>query len=148
MEIQTFLLAETITRHPDNRHDVIRAAIAYFEVPRETPFPVTFSLPALILLRRETTGGESPFTLRFDLVDEDCRPIGRPHGHAPGMFPPGPRYYSLTTVLEFEFPRPGNYRLDVTVDQGFAAHVFSYNIDLWLKETPRTDVAMRPPERR
>ena len=36
--------------------------------------------------------------------------------------------------IEFEFPRPGNYRLDITVDEEFARNVFSYNIDLWLRK--------------
>jgi hypothetical protein len=35
--------------------------------------------------------------------------------------------------FDFEFPRPGSYRLDITVDQDFAGNVFSYNIDLWLR---------------
>jgi hypothetical protein len=91
MEIQTFFLAEQITRHPDNRHDVLRAAIAYFECTPQTPFPVRFTLPGLILLRREATAGAAPFVLRLDLVDEDGRPAGKPRrGRIEGVFPAGP----------------------------------------------------------
>ena len=135
MEIQTFFLAEQITRHPDNRHDVQRAAVAFFECTPQTRFPVRFTLPGLILLRREGTGGETPFTLRLDLVDEDGMPAGKPHrGLVTGVFPAGPRFFALMGKFDFEFPRPGSYRLDITVDEEFAGNVFSYNIDLWLRQ--------------
>jgi hypothetical protein len=134
MEIQTFFLAESITRHPDNRHDVQRAAIAFFECTPQTPFPVRFTLPGLILLRREGTAGETPFTLALNLVDEDGRPIGLPRrGRIEGVFPPGPRFFALMGKIDFEFPKPGSYRLDLTLDDDFAGSMFSYNIDLWLK---------------
>jgi hypothetical protein len=136
MEIQTFFLAEKITRLADNRHDVQRAAIAFLECTPETPFPVRMTLPGLILLRREGTGGEAPFTLRLDLVDEDGRPTGQPRrGLVNGVFPTGPRYFALVGQIGFEFPKPGNYRLDITVDEELAGNVFSYNIDLWLKRS-------------
>jgi hypothetical protein len=135
MEIQTFFLAESITRHPDNRHDVQRAGIAYFECTPQTLFPVRFTLPGLILLRRETTGGEASFTLRLDLVDEDGKPVGKPRrGQIAGVFPAGPRFFTLMGKIDLEFPRPGSYRLDITVDQEFAGNVFSYNIDLWMRK--------------
>ena len=93
------------------------------------------SLPGLILLRREGTGGETPFTLRLDLVDEDGMPAGKPHrGLVTGVFPAGPRFFALMGKFDFEFPRPGSYRLDITVDEEFAGNVFSYNIDLWLRQ--------------
>jgi len=135
MEIQTFFLAEQITRHPDNRHDVQRAALAFFECTPQTPFPVRFTFPGLILLRRELIDGETPFTLRVDLVDEDGRPVGQPRGSLiEGVFPPGPRFYTLMGKFDFEFPRPGSYRLDISLDDEFAGNVFSYNIDLWLRK--------------
>lgn len=135
MEIQTFLLAEQITRHADNRHDVQRAAVAFFECTPQTPFPVRFTLPGLILLRREGTGDETPFTLRVDLVDEDGKPAGKPRrGLITGVFPAGPRFCALMGQIDFEFPRPGNYRLDITVDEELAGNVFSYNIDLWMRQ--------------
>ena len=51
-----------------------------------------------------------------------------------GVFPAGPRYFSLMGNIDFEFPRPGSYRLDITVDEEFAGNVFSYNIDLWMRK--------------
>jgi hypothetical protein len=137
MEIQTFFLAEKITRLPDNRHDVQRAAIAFLECTPQTPFPVRFTLPGLILLRREGAAGEIPFSLRLDLVDEDGRPAGLPRrSRIEGVFPAGPRFFALVGQIDFEFPRPGNYRLDITVDEELAGNVFSYNIDLWLRQGP------------
>lgn len=135
MEIQTFFLAEKITRLPDNRHDVQRAAIAFLECTPPTPLPVRFTLPGLILLRREGTGDAVPFTLRLDLVDEDGRPAGLPRrARIEGVFPAGPRFFALMGLIDFEFPRPGSYRLDLTVDEELAGNVFSYNIDLWLRQ--------------
>jgi len=125
MEIQTFFLAEKITRLPDNRHDVQRAAIAFLECTPRTPFPVRFTLPGLILLRREGTGGDVPFTLRLDLVDEDGRPAGLPRrGLIEAVFPAGPRFFALMGQIDFEFPKLGSYRLDITVDEEFAGNVF------------------------
>ncbi len=36
--------------------------------------------------------------------------------------------------IDFEFPRPGSYRRDITVDEGLAGSVFSYDIDLCLRQ--------------
>jgi hypothetical protein len=135
MEIQTFFLCERITRHPDNRHDVERAGIAFFECTSQTPWPFQFTLPALILLRRESDRGHAPFRLRFDLVDEDGRAAGKPRQVVNEFnFPDGARFFCLTTVLPFEFPRPGRYRLDVVVDDGFSVHTYPYNIDFLLRK--------------
>ncbi|HEV3257949.1 MAG TPA: hypothetical protein VG013_13770 [Gemmataceae bacterium] len=137
MEIQTFFLAEQITRVTGNRHDVRHAAIAFLECTPETPFPVRFTLPALVLLRREATFGDAPLSLRFDLVDEDGRPAGQPRRVlAEGVFPDGYRFFSLMAQIAFEFPKPGSYRLDVTVDQEFAGNVYSYNIDIVRRKEP------------
>jgi hypothetical protein len=133
MEIQTFFLAEQITRHADNSHDVRRAAVAFFECTPQTPFPVRFTMAGLFLLRREGTQGETEFSLRLDLVDEDGRLAGKPHrGRVTGVFPAGFRFFTLTGLIDLEFPRPGSYSLDITVDEEFAGNVFSYNIDLWM----------------
>jgi hypothetical protein len=91
MEIQTFFLAERVTRLADNRHDVRRASVAFFECLPQTPFPVRFTLPGLVLLWRENPRGAAPFSLRFDLVDEDGQPAGKPcRAVVRDVFPPGP----------------------------------------------------------
>lgn len=134
MEIQTFFLAEQITQVHGNRHDVRHAAAAYFEVPPDTPFPVRFTIPSLVQLRRESTFGDAPFRLRFDLVDEDGQLVGRPrHFLVNGLFPEGPRFFSIVAMIDLEFPNPGRYRLDVALDEELTEDLFSYNIDIVLR---------------
>jgi hypothetical protein len=73
-----------------------------------TQFPVQQALPALIVLRRQSAAADAPFTLRFDLVDEDGRAAGQPrHLVAQGVFPAGGRFFYLRMDVRFEFPGPG-----------------------------------------
>ena len=51
-----------------------------------------------------------------------------------GRLPAGPRFFCLMGRIDFEFPRPGSYRRDITVDEGLAGSVFSYDIDLCLRQ--------------
>jgi hypothetical protein len=135
MELQTFLLATKVTRVSDSRYDVEQAALHHLEFPPESSFPVRFSLPALIVLRREIAAAETPFSLLFDIVDEDGRSVGEPHRlRAQGVFPPGPRFFSWPTLIAFVFPRPGRYRLDITADRGLTGAVYSYDIEITQRE--------------
>jgi hypothetical protein len=130
MEIQTFFLAEQITR-TGNRHDVRRAALSRIDCNAEATFPTRFTLPALIVLRRENTSGDTPVSLRFDLVDEDGRLAGLPRGLlAEGVFPDGNRFFYLVAKIPFEFPRPGRYRLDITSDDELEGSLYPYAIDV------------------
>lgn len=131
MEIQTFLLATKVTRVAKNRFDVEQAALNSLEFPPESSFPYRLSLPALMLLRREIASSEAPISLLFDLVDEDGRSSGHPsHFLFRSVFPAGTRYAYFPTQIAFEFPSPGNYRLDITADEGLTAGVYSYGIDI------------------
>jgi hypothetical protein len=97
----------------------------------ETVFPTRFTLPALILLRRENTEGDAPFRLQFDLVDEDGRHAGLPRRMvAQGVFPSGKRFFYLMAKIDFEFPGLGNYSLDITADEGLVGGVYHYGIDM------------------
>jgi hypothetical protein len=88
-------------------------------------------LPALLLLRRESSIGDTPFRLRFNLVDEDGHSAGLPHNWlTEGVFPEGKWIYRLLANITFEFPAPGNYRLDITPDEGLAGEVYHYNITI------------------
>jgi hypothetical protein len=130
MEIQTFFLAEKITRS-GNRHDVRCAALSRISCTADAEFPTQFALPALMVLRRESTEGDVPIRLRFDLVDEDGMATGQPHGlFAEGVFPEGNRFFYLATDIPFEFPGPGRYRLDITVDDELDECIYHYAIDL------------------
>jgi hypothetical protein len=137
MEIQTFLLATKISRLPGNRFDVQHAALHSLEFPPETSFPYRLALPALMVLRREVASGEAPIRLLFDLVDEDGRSIGQPSRFLfEAVFPAGKRYVFFPTQITFEFPNPGNYRLDVTADEGLTGGVYSYGIDITQRQGP------------
>ncbi len=131
MEIQTFLLAMKVTQVARNRYDVEQAALHCLEFPPESSFPVEFTLPALMLLRRGIGSAEAPFSLLFNLVDEDGRSVGRPNRlRAVGVFPAGPRFFYFPTQIAFAFPGTGCYRLDVTADEEFTGSVTSYNIEI------------------
>src|ERR1700733_15252708 len=78
MEIQSFLLAERIHKK-GNRFDVENAGLANLDCTPETEFPLRFTVPPLILLRRESIEGNAPFSLRFTLVNEDGEAAGRPN---------------------------------------------------------------------
>jgi hypothetical protein len=137
MEIQIVFLAERIRRPADSRHDVQRAGVAFFKCWPHTPFPVCFTLPGLVLLRRENPGGAAPFPLRFDLIDQDGRPAGEPRrALVQDVFPPGPRFFTLMGEIELEFPAPGRYRLDISVDAGLACSVYPYDLDILPRQGP------------
>jgi hypothetical protein len=130
MEIQTFFLAENITR-TGNRHDVRQAAVSRIDCTAEAQFPTRFTLPAMIVLRRENTSGDDPIRLRFDLVNEDGRLAGLPRGLlAEGVFPDGNRFFYLVAKIPFEFPKPGRYRLDITSDDELEESFYHYAIDV------------------
>ena len=94
-------------------------------------FPIRFKLPGVLLLRRESKFRDVPISMRFDLIDEDGNPAGLPHRFVKeDVFPDGYRFYNYMVHLDFEFPKPGQYRLDITVDEEFAANVYSYDIDI------------------
>lgn len=130
MEIQAFLLAERIHKK-GNRFDVENAGLANMDCTPETEFPLRFTLPAIILLRRESIEGIAPFSLCFTLVNEDGQATGQPnHLKCRGSFPAGTWFYRLLANISFEFPAPGRYRLDITSDEGLAGDVYQYNISI------------------
>jgi hypothetical protein len=135
MEIQTFFLAETIERKADHCHDVRRAALTMVSCTAAASFPTRFTLPALVLLRRESDSSDAPIRLRFDLVDEDGKPAGRPRRWlVEGVFPLGSRFYYVMAKIPFEFPAPGRYRLDITPNEGLEGAVYHYAVDIVPKE--------------
>lgn len=136
MEIQTFFLAEEITRISAGRHDVRRAVVSVMQCTPDTPLPIRFTLPALLVLRRENTSGEALVRLRFDLVDEDGKPTGLPRRwEAKAAFADENRLLYIMAKLAFEFPRPGRYRLDITNADAPDGSVYQYAIDVVLKES-------------
>jgi hypothetical protein len=88
MEIQTFFLAARIDHVDTTRYVAHHAAIVSLSSSPDTQFPVRLALPALIVLRRQSAAAAAPFTLRFNLVDEDGRAAGQPRLASPTT-PPG-----------------------------------------------------------
>ena len=131
MEIQTFFLAEEITRLSAGRHDVRLAVASVMSYTPETRFPVCFTLPALIVLRRENICGPTAVHLRFDLVDEDGRSAGRPRRWpVQSAFADGNRFLYIMAKIAFDFPKPGRYRLDITSQDELDGPLYHYAIDL------------------
>jgi hypothetical protein len=131
MEIQTFFLATKVIRRGPHRFDVEQAGLHTLEFPPESSFPLHIVFPALMVLRREIASTEAPFSLLFDLVDEDGRSVGQPHRlRVGGVFPAGPRYFHFPTQIAFLFPGPNSYRLDITADEGLTGSVYCYGIEI------------------
>jgi hypothetical protein len=130
MEIQTFLLAQTITMR-GNRFDIGQAPIANMTCTAEVEFPTRFTLPAFILLRRDSWAAYAPYTVRLTLVDEDGVAVGRPNDLLwRGHFPAGVWFAQLMAKIDFEFPAPGRYRLELTPDEGLTGQAYHYNISI------------------
>jgi len=93
-------------------------------------YPIIGELQYFMLLRRDHRAYDETFSLRFDLVDEDGRPIGQPTGFKhTATFPAGSRFFHYYGSISFEIPYPGDYRLDITADEEGAAFVYAYNIE-------------------
>jgi hypothetical protein len=130
MHIQSFLLAKKVTM-TDEHYDVEGACVASMECTPETPFPVRFTAPALILLSRENSSSDAPSTLRFDLVDADGRRVGAPRQlMCRVLFPHGKWFARTMLKIDFEIPSPGRYRLDITPDEGQTEGVYQYTITI------------------
>ena len=131
MEIQTFLLCKEIQKTGTSGvYNANHLAIHNF-YPTDGVFPLQFSAPFYMLLRRQQKDGDEQITLRFDLVDQDGRNIGQPENFkAAGIFPSGHGFLTLTGHIGMMFPKAGEYRLDITADEDKLATVYAYNIEV------------------
>jgi len=131
MEIQTFLLCKQISVGGGTGfYDASYLGIHSF-YPIDGLFPMQFGVPYYMLLRRQQRDGDEAVTLRFDLVDQDGRSVGEPVNLlASSTFPHGQRFMPLTGHIHFQFPRAGEYGLDITADEDNLPSVYRYNIDV------------------
>jgi hypothetical protein len=84
-----------------------------------------------MLVRRASETTDDRIALRFNLIDEDGRAAGQPaDAHAAGKFAAGERTLLLAGRILFQFPAPGDYRLDITADQDGSATLFTYDIEI------------------
>jgi hypothetical protein len=130
LEIQSFFLALEVQNHGPGSYTAVTACVSQFSPP-DGVFPLSVRLPYLMLLHRPSADAGETFTLRFNLIDEDGRPVGSPANvQARGTFPAGSKCLLLAGQILFTFPAPGEYRLDITADEEGAGHLYSYNLEI------------------
>jgi hypothetical protein len=135
VEVQTFFLALEVQRRGRGDYTAITPCVSQF-APPDGRFPFDARLPYLLLLRRASRGAEQPVALRFNLIDEDGRPAGKPADfRATGHFPAGHGWLLLSGHILFSFPEPGEYRLDITADD-LAGDLYSYEIEIGTGPSP------------
>jgi len=137
MEIQTFLLAQTIEkveRGISTNYNAANIGLHNFYA-KDGKYPIEFNFPYYMLLKRVICENEEVITLRFNLVDIDGRKTGKPNDVcAEGRFPKGHKFMTVSGKIKFLFPRPGDYRLDITADENKFEGIYSYNIEIGKKE--------------
>jgi hypothetical protein len=90
-----------------------------------------------MLLRRASGADDDRITLRFNLIDEDGRSAGKPANvRATGRFAAGARTLLLAGRIRFLFPGPGDYRLDITADEGGSGSLYAYDIEIGAGPAP------------
>ncbi|MBW8035956.1 MAG: hypothetical protein FVQ79_10070 [Planctomycetes bacterium] len=131
MEIQSFLLCRELRKvGSGNEYDANLICLHSF-YSLDGRFPLEFSLPYYMLLRRKTREGDETFSLRFNLIDSDGNRVGEPKDvKAISTFPNGHMFMSLQGTIHFSFPEIGDYRLDITADEEKFPFIFQYNIEV------------------
>jgi len=131
MEIQSLVLCKELRKGGEgNSYDSKMIGIHSF-FAKDGNYPLRFSIPFYMLLRREQRYTDETITIRFNLIDADGRNAGLPDGlAAKGIFPDGHMFMTLTGTIEFEFPAIGDYRLDVTADEEKLPSIYHYNIEV------------------
>ena len=131
MRIQGFLFARHFERRPDNNYDAqdLSLITPFLDGPPQQ-FPARVSRQGLVSLWRENTSGSAPARLRFQLVDPTGQPTTYPCP-APfeAEFQDGQWSCHLLVRLDFAFPAPGRYRLDIIPEGDTPDDVFHCWID-------------------
>ena len=126
--IQTFFLAEKITRTASGGYDVQQAGLVLLNL---VSFGEPVMMPGLIVLGREDASSEVPISLRLDLWGDDGRRAGQPDGaRVNGTFLAGHHFFTLLANIGFVFPKPGHYRFDITMENAPEESVYHYAIHL------------------
>ena len=135
MEIQSFVLCSEISASgPEGMVNGHWLGLHSF-FPTGSGYPLIFTMPYFMLLRRDHRAYDEQFSLRFDLVNEDGRPVGEPQGFRhQDVFPSGKRFYQFHGSIKIVIPAPGDYRLDITADEEGNPFVYAYNIEATEKQ--------------
>lgn len=130
MEIQTFYLAMEIQEDAPGNYTTITSCVCHFS-PADGRFPCQVRFPYLMLLRRASKGSEETVTLKFNLINQDGRSVGKPrNAQASGRFPAGHKFLALSGHILFSFPAPGDYRLDITANEETSSHLYCYDLEI------------------
>lgn len=130
MEIQTFYLAMEIQENAPGNYTTMTSCVSHFS-PGDGRFPCQVRLPYLMLLRRARKDLAETVTLRFNLINQDGRSVGKPsNAQASGRFPAGHKFLALSGHILFAFPAPGDYRLDITANEETSSHLYSYDLEI------------------
>ena len=131
MEVQSFILCKQISQ--SGTGDMLNGqwiGLRTFFPEKGHLYPLQFTMPYYMLVRRQRTNTAEQFSLRVDLVDNDGKSAGRPQNFkAAGTFPQGEMFLHFYGSVEFEIPAPGDYRLDITADEEGRPFLYSYNIE-------------------
>ncbi len=129
MEIQTFLLCEGLDSK-EGRYNGSNIGVHSF-FSKDGSYPLEFSIPYYMLLRRPERESEKEVNLRFNLIDKYGKIVGEPRNiNAKGIFPAGHRFMNLYGTIRFSFPRIDDYRLVLTADEDKLPSIYSYDIEV------------------
>ena len=132
MEVQTFFLC-TRLEQPDKKEDIYhcqRVGLNSF-YPLDGVFPIRFSFPYYMLIRRESRDFDEEVTLRLNCVDIDGRILPVPGNiFIKGSLLKGSLFADLTGSISFEIPKAGIYRIDITADENKIPSVYNYTIEV------------------
>lgn len=131
MEIQSFVLAKEIRQTgPGSEYAAETIGLHHF-YSAGGQYPFEFTIPYFMLIRRANDEEDDTISLRFNLIDSDGGGVGAPQNQkVEGVFPKNHKFMTIVGTIKFEFPAVGDYRLDITADEGKLPSVFSYNIQI------------------
>jgi hypothetical protein len=146
MPIKGFLFARHLERRPDNNYDVLNISLStpFLDGPPQE-FPARVTRECLVHLRRDGNVGNSSVRLRFQLADATGQPTAHPCPAVhEAQFEDGQWTCHVPVKLDFEFPAPGLYHLDIIPEGGNPEEVYRCPIDLTIdnRAIPRLVYAM------
>jgi hypothetical protein len=131
MEIQTFVFCSAVRELREGKgfNGELLGVHSFFS--KDGTFPLAVGVPYFMLLRRETRGPDEVVTLRFSLVDMDGKQVGEPKDfEAEEVFTGGHMFMTRYGHVRLVLPGVGDYRLDITADEGKLPFVYHYNLEV------------------
>lgn len=132
LEVQTFFLCANVQRHPIEQTNFNAERVGQHTLSSSTGrFPMTGGIPFYLLVRRDTRSGQDTYRTRFRLIDEDGHPVGDGRGLRCNLeFPDGERFSDAAGNISLEIPKPGSYRLEITMEADMENTLYHYDFDV------------------